>query len=596
MATPKEIYQSRQQAAEQRTRDLNTRLQWMSLFRLLAFVGIIVLAWRSLVTGNTIFILAALACVGMFLYLIRFYDRLQQDVRFYKALAKLNADEIIFLEGNSSHFASGKEFIDPHHPYSYDLDLFGDGALYPYLNRCSTGFGKKALATDLLNPDAAAIAARQDAIRELKDQLDFRQHLQAHGALLDTKEKEMQQLNQWLKSDDTFHSPVHYKLMLLFPLASLSCLAYYVITEKEQALNLFYFGFALNLFVAFSFGRKIASQLSLSTSVTSVLQQFAGQFRQMEQMNFQSPYLQQLQQRLRAGDVLASRSISKLSSLFNYLETIVNLVVSILLNGLFLFHVHILYRLDLWKKENKERVSDWQNALGEMEALNCFANLAFNNEDFCMPVLTDVEEWEADSLGHPLIAAQKRIPNSISFRNDKFIILTGSNMSGKSTFLRTIGINLVLARAGSVVCAKRLTFYPFAIRVSMRITDSLQDSESFFYAELKRLQSIIHNLEAGEKTFILLDEILRGTNSHDKHNGTIGLIHKMVSAKATGIIATHDLTVSELEHQYPGYIRNYCFESNIINDELVFDYRLKPGICSKLSASFLMKKMGIIGG
>ncbi|MCR6719385.1 MAG: hypothetical protein NVV59_03635 [Chitinophagaceae bacterium] len=143
MATPKEIYQSRQQAAEQRTRDLNTRLQWMSLFRLLAFVGIIVLAWRSLVTGNTIFILAALACVGMFLYLIRFYDRLQQDVRFYKALAKLNADEIIFLEGNSSHFASGKEFIDPHHPYSYDLDLFGDGALYPYLNRCSTGFGKK---------------------------------------------------------------------------------------------------------------------------------------------------------------------------------------------------------------------------------------------------------------------------------------------------------------------------------------------------------------------------------------------------------------------------------------------------------------------
>ncbi|MCR6719384.1 MAG: hypothetical protein NVV59_03630 [Chitinophagaceae bacterium] len=212
------------------------------------------------------------------------------------------------------------------------------------------GLWKKALATDLLNPDAAAIAARQDAIRELKDQLDYRQHLQAHGALLDTKEKEMQQLNQWLKSDDTFNSPVHYKLMLLFPLASLSCLAYYVITEKEQALNLFYFGFALNLFVAFSFGRKIASQLSLSTSVTSVLQQFAGQFRQMEQMNFQSPYLQQLQQRLRVGDVLASRSISKLSSLFNYLETIVNLVVSILLNGLFLFHVHILYRLDLWKK------------------------------------------------------------------------------------------------------------------------------------------------------------------------------------------------------------------------------------------------------
>lgn len=552
------------------------------------------LAWRALATGQAGYILGAIACLGIFLYLIRFYDKLQNDVRFYKALAKLNADEIIFLNGNSHHFANGKEFTDPHHPYSYDLDLFGDGGLFPYLNRCSTGFGKKALATALLNPNTDTIAERQQAIQELKEQLDFRQNLQAHGALLDTKEKELQQLKQWLQTGFTFKSALHYRLLLLFPVASLGCLAYYIATEEPQALNLFYFGFALNLFVAFSFGRNITKQLSLSTSVTSVLQQFAGQFRQMEDMKFQSPYLQQLQQRLKSEGMFASRSIGRLSSLFNYLETIVNLVVSIVLNGLFLFHVHILYRLDRWKAANREKVYDWLDALGEMESLNSFANLSYNNPDFCVPQLVNEESWEADSLGHPLINAQKRIPNSISFRNEKFIILTGSNMSGKSTFLRTIGINLVLARAGSVVCAKQFSFYPFAIRVSMRITDSLQDSESFFYAELKRLQSIIHGLDAGEKTFVILDEILRGTNSNDKHNGTVGLIHRMVSAKATGIIATHDLTVSELENQYPDYIRNYCFESNIVNDELLFDYRLKPGVCSKLSASFLMTKMGII--
>ncbi len=591
---PSEIYQQLKAEAEQKTDALQAKLQWMSLLRLLLFLAIVVFVWKSISTSVGIYILIAILTAAAFFYLIRFYDKLQQDVRFYKSLAKLNADELQFLKGSSMHFANGEEFIDSQHAYSYDLDLFGNGSLYPYLNRCSTQFGKQALANLLLQPETGSIQQRQDAIKELKGKLKFRQHLQAHGALLDTRNKEMLQLNQWLHAENTFKSVNHYRWLLLFPIASLGCLLYYIITEKDMALNLFYFGFVLNLFVAFSFGRRISSQLSLSTSVTSVLQQFAGQFRQIEQTEFQSPYLKQLQQRLKTGEVHASASIGNLSSLFNYLETIVNLAVSILLNGLFIFHVHILYRLDKWKNENKHKVSDWLNALGEMESLNCFANLAYNNPDYCWPVLTSNKEWEATDLGHPLISASKRIPNSISFKDEKFIILTGSNMSGKSTFLRTIGINLVLAKAGSAVCAQHFSFYPFAIRVSMRITDSLQDSESFFYAELKRLQSIISQLESKEPTFILLDEILRGTNSNDKHSGTIGLIHKMVSLKATGIIATHDLTVANLEQQYDGYIKNYCFESNIVNDELLFDYKLKPGICSKLSASFLMKKMGII--
>lgn len=595
--TPDRIgfYRKRQQQFEEKARQLGRQLLWMSFFRLLIFVGIVWLAWRSLATGELAFILAALASLGIFLFLIRYYDKLQQEVRYYKALAQLNADEIIFLEGSSRHFANGAEFTDPHHAYSYDLDLFGDGGLYPYLNRCSTGFGKQALAKALLHPDTDAIPLRQEAIAELSRQPDFRQQLQAHGVLLDTKEKEMQQLRQWLRSPFTFSSAWSYRLLWIFPLASLACLAWYIISEKEAALNYFYMGFVLNLAVAFGFGRKITGQLSLSNSVTSVLQQFAGQFKQIESTPFQSPWLQQLQQRLQLKGLPSSRRIARLSSLFNYLETIVNLAVSILLNGLFLFHVHILYRLDQWKAQNADKVQDWLEALGEMEALNSFANLAFNNPGFCMPRLIEQEEWEAEDLGHPLISETKRIPNSISFSETKFIILTGSNMSGKSTFLRSIGINLVLARAGSVVCASKFSFYPYAIRVSMRITDSLQDSESFFYAELKRLQSIMHNLESGERTFILLDEILRGTNSHDKHKGTVGLIRKLVAAKATGIIATHDLTVADLEGQYPGYVKNFCFESNIVNDELLFDYRLKPGICSKLSASFLMEKMGIIG-
>jgi DNA mismatch repair ATPase MutS len=325
-----------------------------------------------------------------------------------------------------------------------------------------------------------------------------------------------------------------------------------------------------------------------------VLQQFSGQLKQLENQSFKSSLLQDLQVKLRTSNGSASVSIARLASLFNYLETVVNLVVSMLLNGLFLFHIHILYRLEKWKKENGSSILSWLELLGKAEALNSFANLAYNNPAFCMPKLSEKETLVAENMGHILIRSGKRIDNSISFATHPFVILTGSNMSGKSTFLRTLGTNMVLARAGSVVCADRFEFFPYAVHVSMRISDSLQDSESFFYAELKRLHEIILQLEAGKKTFVILDEILRGTNSNDKHNGTIGLIRKLVAARACGIIATHDLTVSRLQEESDGYISNKCFESEIINDELIFDYKLKDGVCTKLSASFLMKKMGII--
>lgn len=573
---------------------LRIRLGWFSFLRLLFFCGFIFLGYKAIQTGDRIFIMTTIASLAIFLLFIRWYDKLQAQTLFYKELVQLNQREIDFLSGKPSSYPRGDEYIDPHHPYSYDLDLFGEGGLFSYINRTSTAFGRQALAQNLLHPPINEIKERQDAIDELKDMLDFRQHLQAHGALLDTREKEMQQLRSWLTSSGGFTNNLVYGVLLLFPLATLSSLVYYFISENETALDLFYYLFVLNLVIAAVFAKRIAAHLSVSTSVTKILQQYAGQLKQIETQEFKSPLLKKLQAGLQSSHNPASSSIAKLASLFNYLETVINLVVSILLNGLFLFHVHVLYRLDKWKEKNSKLILPWLELLGEMEALNSFANLAFNNKSYCRPELSQVEVLEAVEMGHPLIPASKRINNSISFADHRFVILTGSNMSGKSTFLRTLGTNLVLARAGSHVCAEKFRFFPYSVHVSMRITDSLQDSESFFYAELKRLHSIIEELQAGEKTFVILDEILRGTNSNDKHNGTVGLIRKLVQARATGIIATHDLTVSKLAEENGGYIANKCFESEIINDELVFDYRLKEGVCTRLSASFLMKKMGVI--
>ncbi len=592
---PLSIYQSLLSKYTAKAALLKNRLGWFSFFRLLLFIGFIFLGYKSIQTGDRLFIFSTIILLIAFLLFIRLYDKLQSQLSFYNELAKLNQNEINFLNGHISVYADGKEYTDPHHAYSYDLDIFGEGGLYPYLNRTSTAFGKDALAEALLHPDKKLIAERQTAIKELSDLLDFRQHLQAHGSLLDTKEKELQQLKSWLNAKPGFTSKTLYYALMIFPLATLGSLTWYFISENETYLNAFYYLFIVNLVIAGSFAKKISGHLSVSTSVTKILQQFAGQLQQIEKQNFQSALLKQLQQGLKTANIPASVSIAKLASLFNYLETVVNLVVSILLNGLFLFHLHILFALEKWKQHNGQLIMPWLKLLGEMEALNSFANLSFNNKTFCQPQLSETENLSVINMGHPLISSAKRINNSISFNEHRFIILTGSNMSGKSTFLRTLGINLVLARAGSFVCAEEFIFYPYEVNVSMRISDSLQDSESFFYAELKRLHNTIVQLESGTKTFVLLDEILRGTNSNDKHNGTVGLIHKLIAAHACGIIATHDLTVSKLIEEYPDYISNQCFESEIINDELVFDYKLKPGVCTKLSASFLMRKMGVIG-
>jgi len=589
------IYQSLLAKYTEKANALRLQLGWLSFTRLLLFGGFIFLGFKSAQTGATYFIVPTIISLFGFLLFIRLYDKLQNQAAFFSELAKLNKSEIDFLNGLPSVYPDGAEYIDPHHPYSYDLDLFGEGGLFPYLNRTSTLFGKNALANSLLNPNKSAITQRQESIEELRHQLEFRQHLQAHGSLLDTKDKELRQLKAWLAAKPAFTNKPAYLGLMIFPLATVGCMVYYLISEHTAFLDAFYYLFVLNLVIAAAFAKRISAHLSVSTSVTKILQQFAGQLKQIEKQPFQSSLLQQLQAGLKTGSIQASQSIAKLASLFNYLETVINLVVSILLNGIFLFHVYILFALEKWKKENGQLIMPWLELLGEVESLNSFANLAFNNREFCVPKISGTENLDALDMGHPLIRSDKRINNSISFNQHRFVILTGSNMSGKSTFLRTLGINMILARAGSFVCASEFNFYPYEVNVSMRISDSLQDSESFFYAELKRLHQIITQLEAGEKTFVLLDEILRGTNSNDKHNGTVGLIRKLVSAHACGVIATHDLTVAKLTEETNGYISNKCFESEIINDELVFDYKLKDGVCTKLSASFLMKKMGVIG-
>lgn len=246
-----------------------------------------------------------------------------------------------------------------------------------------------------------------------------------------------------------------------------------------------------------------------------------------------------------------------------------------------------------WKRTHAQHITPWLTVIAEVEVLHSFATFAYNNPTFAYPSLNDQQLISFEGLGHPLIPAKDRIDNSISFALHRFMILTGSNMSGKSTFLRALGVNMLLASMGLPVCAQKATIHPMPLLVSMRLSDSLSDGKSYFFAEINRLRSIMETL-AQAPCFVLLDELLRGTNSEDKQSGTFKIIEKMVLLKAIGVIATHDLEVCALSEKYPKVLQNKCFESQIVHGELYFDYTLKEGICQNKNATFLMEKMGII--
>jgi DNA mismatch repair ATPase MutS len=251
--------------------------------------------------------------------------------------------------------------------------------------------------------------------------------------------------------------------------------------------------------------------------------------------------------------------------------------------------------LEKWKQRNRQNINLWFDAIGEFETLHSFAGLQFNHPQWCFPTFKEAHFFiQGTNIGHPLINATKRVNNTINIESrEQLMLITGSNMAGKSTYLRSIGVNTVLAMAGAPVCADTFILSPVQIISSMRIADNLEESTSTFYAELKKLKAVIDRVNAGEKIFILLDEILRGTNSLDRHTGSVALVKQLIKHKAACIIATHDVELAKLKDNYPENIINYHFDVQVANEELYFDYKLKEGICTSLNASILMKKIGI---
>lgn len=571
----------------------NSVLGWVRLGPLMlffaAFYFMASLGWIYLV-----FTLAAI--IAVFIKLLHLDLDNRREIEHIKLLIEINSNELLAVEGNYSAFNDGIKFADNTHPYTNDLDIFGRSSVYQYLNRTTSQFGELQLANSLKSPlKFDDIKFQQDAVKELADKNNFLQMLMAAGISNPVTEQSKNKLQNWIEEPSKFiKNKIWIYLSYILPFIIFTITVLFIFDFVPNPV--FYGALLVYAFISYRLDKKISPIHNELSGITKQLEVFAESSKIIERENFISKFLIDSQKKLK-GNLSASESISSLKNILGKLDLRYNLVLAFPLNIFLLWNLRQVLNLEKWKENQKVSLDDWFNALGYFEATGSFAVSYFNNPHFCFAEVNDnYFNIEAHEAGHPLIPKIKRVNNPVNIPSrNEIMIVTGSNMAGKSTYLRCIGVNTVLALAGGAVCAKYFKISHCKLISSMRITDNLEESTSTFYAELKKLKSIIDKINEGEKLFILLDEILRGTNSIDRQTGSIALIKQFIEKKYPAIIATHDLELARLKESFPDKIENYNFDVRVDeNDKLFFDYKLKQGICTSLNASILMKQIGIM--
>lgn len=591
------FYTNRIIEIQKREKSATMQLRLFGSLRLAAFIVIIVAAFvvipRNLSWGIILLTMSTI----LFFWLIRRYHNINLHREHLRHLIRINKEEKESLAGNYSFFANGSEFEDPGHPFSYDMDLFGDGSVFQYLNRSSTTHGKDHLAGLLTEHTGSfeVIRRRQDAIKELSEHIELLQDFRATGNMYPDAIEDVRMLQHWIRE------PVYFlkkkpQLLMARILPVLTLLSVPAAIFIPGMLYLLAFLFFTQLYLISRQSKRTGKEYQPLSSRLNALRKYARLLEHIENIQFNSADLQEISGTLTRYEYAASRAIRNLSRIVAAFDSRLNILVAIFLEGFFLWDIQCLIRLEKWRTSMGSHFDEWMSGFARFDGLASLANFAFNNPDFIYPEFTEDTIIEAKHLGHILISPEERICNDFSISGiGDFVIVTGANMAGKSTFLRTVATNMILAMSGAPVCAEKFRMRPLKLFSSMRTSDSLNKHESYFYAELKRLKEMLDRLRSGEELFILLDEILKGTNSTDKQKGSMAALEQILRYNGTGIIATHDLALAAAENDHPDKIKNYCFEIEIDEAVMHFDYKLRKGITTRMNASLLMQQMGIIG-
>lgn len=589
MQDPRAHYTSKITTYQEQLKKMQALLLSSSMIRLVVFligVAAIYFLW-----GNTRVILAiVVAEIALFLFLVSRHSRLKYKRDFLQEMIAINKTELQVLDRDFYDLPDGDTFKNPVHEFSQDIDLFGRGSFFQYLNRTGLASGAQKLADLLTANSIEDIPQKQEAVQELAAQSDWRQEFRATARLVKANYDTRHILN-WLKGYTNFVPKIMQWLPTVFTGISLVLfvLAYLDLVPGSVVLYWFFAGLILNGF----FVKKVNDLWDKAGKTQTTFEQYFKLMLLLEEQEFTSVYLKKEQDKIKSQKAKASAVIEQFSKMLGILDQRSNMLVGVFINSFFLSDLRQSYRIERWIALNADEVANWFEVITFFDAQNSLANFSFNHPDYAFAEIKKGKHTlTAKALAHPLLDPKKAVANDFDIDSEQFFIITGANMAGKSTFLRTVSLSIVMSNAGLPVCAKEAVYDPIKLITSMRTSDSLTDDESYFFSELKRLQFIVNAIKT-DTYFIILDEILKGTNSTDKAIGSRKFIEKLVASNSTGIIATHDLSLCEAADELEE-VKNYYFDAQIINDELFFDYTFKKGICQNMNASFLLRKMQII--
>jgi DNA mismatch repair ATPase MutS len=562
------------------------------ILKITLFIAILVMLYYWMVHQTSI--LWALGCIVSFAVVFKLDLRFMRRLKLLEALLRINENEKRALGGDLSCFDDGIRYQNTEHPYAFDLDLFGKGSLFQFLNRTVTQEGADQLVhylTEMIT-DSDEILQRQAAIVELAPMVEWRQMFGAigHGGGMSLKGlvSHLQSTAENPKPESKLRKGLAYMMIAITLAAVLLSL-----------LGMAAYQLPLMLIISqlLIWGMMMKSTNAIHHKVEACHKVFVGYHDLLMHLKdvespFESPKLQHISQGLTSSRTGAIEAFGELGLILNSFNQRSNLLVSMVFNGLLLRDMMLVMRYHRWMNRWAGAFPQWSAMIAELDTLVSLANYAYNHPDFCMPQPCNNVVLESVVLGHPLIDAKVRVCNDYRVgAMHHFHLVTGANMAGKSTFLRTVGVNLLLASCGAPVCADSFRFKPMKLFSSMRTSDNLVNHTSYFQAELLRLKKLIDTAASGDGLFVILDEILKGTNSRDKLAGSRLFLLRMLDFNASGMVATHDLALGELEQECPGHFANICFEITIGKDEIIYDYRLKAGLAHNLNATWLLERL-----
>ena len=583
------FYTEEKQRLETELKATKNKLANLSILRLIVFVLTSVGIYFLFDTLRVVGVIGAVGVIVFGILLIKYLDA-KESKKLLITKIKINETEIRVLEGNFLFLKTGEEFIDPTHVYSNDIDLFGRGSFFQYINRTSTQQGAKELAKTITENHILSIDKKQEVLKELSQKVAWRQHFSALASLVTTRYSTKEILD-FIQNYSTVFSIIVSKSPIVFSLVSIVLIA--LVSFAIIPFSILILWVFIGLGITALYFKKTQEIYVQADKAKATFKQYYLLLQEIENRKFSSAKLQEKQQIIQSEKLQASVIFKQFSKILDAFDQRNNLLIAFVGNAFFLWDLRNAVKVEIWITNYKHTVKKWFEVIAFFDAQNSLANFQYNHPEYSFPKVQKQDAiMKAVGLGHPLLNSEKRIDNDFKIYDQEFFIVTGANMAGKSTFLRTVSLSIVMANVGLPVCAKSCIYSPVKLITSMRTSDSLADDESYFYSELKRLKFIVDTIDKDDY-FIILDEILKGTNSKDKAIGSKKFIEKLVSSKSTGIIATHDVSLCELATDF-SEIKNYYFDAEISNDELYFDYLFKKGVCKNMNASFLLKKMEII--